>query len=250
MIINFLLLNLLFILSNPTIAFSIIAIVFLILIGCVIWYCHDDDVNCIALIVSISILMLIIIGIMAFLGFINVLLILAIFSIIITIAIFIASFNINKKYKKITYLALTISIIFSFMLNMFFFNFNPTMVEDYINNPYMPNKYKQIMIQCSGKYITAIEYPKRKMDDEDIKLEDYFNLYMFDCMYKKNQNYLKYVHEEKENQTIQNNIKRINENILKYNQNKPSEADSSESVDSSEAESTTDTPHDNNDLNK
>jgi len=117
------------------------------------------------------------------------------------------------------------------------------MVEDYINNPYMPNKYKQIMIQCSGKYITAIESPKRKIDDEDIKL-DSFNLYMFDCMYRKNQNYLKYVSEEKENQTIQNNIKSINENILKYNQNKSSEADSSE------AESTTATPYDNNDLNK
>ena len=54
---------------------------------------------------------------------------------------------------------------------------------------------------------------------------------------------MKYVREEKENQTIQDNIKRINENILKNrrldNQNK-----------SSEAESTTATPHDNNDLNK
>ena len=243
MIINFLLLNLLFILSNPTISFSIIAIVFLILIGCVIWYYHDDDVNCIALIVSISILMLIIIGIMAFLGFIIVLFLLAIFSIIITIAIFIASFHINKKYKKITYFALAISIILSFMLNMFFFNFNPTIVEDYINNPYMPDRYKQIMIQCSGKYITAIESPKRKIDDEDIKL-DSFNLYMFDCMYRKNQNYLKYVSEEKENQTIQNNIKSINENILKYNQNKSSEAEA-EFVESSEAAML----HDNVDYN-
>ena len=87
------------------------------------------------------------------------------------------------------------------------------------------------------------------MDDENVKLDD-FNLYMFNCMYRKNQNYLKYVSEEKENQTIQNNIKIINENILKYNQNKPSKAGSSESVNSSEAESTTATPHDNNDLNK
>lgn len=236
-------------LSNPTIAFSIILIVFLILIGCAIWYYHDDDVNCIALIVSISILMLLIVATIVFLDFIAILLLLVIFSIIITIAIFIASFKINKKYKKINVFALTISIILSFMLNMFFFNFNPTTVEDYINNPYMPNRYKQIMIQCSGKYITAIESPKRKMDDENVKLDD-FNLYMFNCMYRKNQNYLKYVSEEKENQTIQNNIKIINENILKYNQNKPSKAGSSESVDSSEAESTTATPHDNNDLNK
>ena len=38
--------------------------------------------------------------------------------------------------------------------------------------------------------------------------------------------------------------------VKKYNQNKPSKAGSRESVDSSEAESTTATPHDNNDLNK
>lgn len=229
-------------LSNPIVCmiavFTIAAIIFFILIR---WdrVKDDNNLNNIELIVCMSIAMLIIIGIMAFLGFIIVLFLLAIFSIIITIAIFIASFNINKKYKKITYFALAISIILSFMLNMFFFNFNPTTVEDYINNPSVSDRYKQIMIQCSGEYVTAIESTNKKNNDEDIKPEDYFNLYMFACIDKKNQNYLKYVREEKENQTIQDNIKRINENILKYNKNKPSEA-----------ESATATPHDNNDLNK
>ena len=244
-------------LSNPIAvmiaAFMMAAIMFFILIRWN-WDKNGNNLNYIDFIVCWSIALLIIIGIMAFLEFIIVLFLLAIFSIIITIAIFIASFNINKKYKKITYFALAISIILSFMLNMFFFNFNPTMIEDYINNPYVSDRYKQIMIQCSGEYVTAIESPNKKNNDEDIKPEDYFNLYMFDCIDKKNQNYLKYVSEEKENQTIQDNIKRINENILKNrrldNRNKSSKAGSSESVDSSEAESTTATPYDNNDLNK
>ena len=188
MIINSLFLNLLLMLSNPIAVmiatFTMAAIMFFILIRWN-WDKNGNNLNYIDFIVCWSIALLIIIGMGSFLGLIMTLFLLAIFSIIITIAIFIASFNINKKYKKITYLALTISIILSFMLNMFFFNFNPTIIEDSINNPYVSDRYKQILVQCSREYVKAIESPNKKNNDEDIKPEDYFNLYMFACIDKK-----------------------------------------------------------------
>ena len=175
-------------LSNPIAVmiatFTMAAIMFFILIRWN-WDKNGNNLNYIDFIVCWSIALLIIIGMGSFLGLIMTLFLLAIFSIIITIAIFIASFNINKKYKKITYLALTISIILSFMLNMFFFNFNPTIIEDSINNPYVSDRYKQILVQCSREYVKAIESPNKKNNDEDIKPEDYFNLYMFACIDKK-----------------------------------------------------------------
>ena len=113
--------------------------------------------------------------------------------------------NISKKHMAFCVSLVVISSIWWH----FIYTFDVQTVQSYVNSRYMPTEYKNLMIECSKKY--ADDYSRNY--NSDYKQD--FDAYFFECIGIENHIYLSDKKENEKLTAIQNNIRIINNNILK-----------------------------------